>query len=310
MSAELLERFWHNLPRRYDGAVCAAKIKTSPDAFVVKEHLGFEHSGEGEHRWFYIEKRGSNTQWVAKQLAAALDVAERDVGYSGMKDRHAVTRQWFSAPSSQVLDIDNDDWRVLTQVQHRKKCRRGVHKENSFQIQLELSGDVDAPAVSKSAIEDRWDTITSDGVPNYFGEQRFGRDGANLAKLPDFLAGKKRNRDPQKRAMLYSAARAALFNQLLGYYLASDEEPPKYCMLPGRLDEPDESQRRELEKLEEWQRWIKGLRKAKVDASRRPAWLSVSEPSLEWLAGDSLQLSFTLPRGSFATAVLRELVIW
>ena len=117
--------------------MCEAIIRSEPGDFQVTEELGWQTSGDGEHDYLWIEKTGANTEWVARQLARFADVPARDVGYAGLKDRHAVTRQWFSVPR-----WNSPDWKsfelegvtVLDEQWHRKKLRRGAHSANVFRI--------------------------------------------------------------------------------------------------------------------------------------------------------------------------------
>ncbi len=164
-------------PRAWGDPLGSAVIRNIPEDFVVEEQLGFEPSGAGEHAFLFLQKRELNTQELAKHLAELAGVPERDVGFSGMKDRNAVTRQWFSVglagraePDWQRLEAGGNV-RVLRSERHLRKLRRGVHRANRFSLVLrEVSGALDA-------IEQRLQILRDRGAPNYFGEQRFGIDG-------------------------------------------------------------------------------------------------------------------------------------
>ena len=98
-------------PRAHGDPLFPASIRNQPSDFQVVENLGFEFSGSGEHDYLWIEKTGANTEWVARQLARHAEVPAKDVGYAGLKDRHAVTQQWFSvprwhSPDWQALDVE------------------------------------------------------------------------------------------------------------------------------------------------------------------------------------------------------------
>ena len=146
----------------------SGRVKQSPEHFVVTEIMDVEPSGEGEHYWLDITKTRLNTDAVAKTLARFSGVANRDVGYSGMKDFHAVTRQWFSVwkPKGGELDWANyhADGVVVNQVvEHRRKIKRGTHTANHFQIRVvELNAQENVIAQLNSKLED----IQASGVPS------------------------------------------------------------------------------------------------------------------------------------------------
>ncbi len=205
-------------PYAWGGPVATAQLRAEPEDFQVEEILGFEPEGEGEHHFLWIRKRGNNTDWVARQLARFANVGFNAVSYSGMKDRHAVTLQWFSV---HIPGLESPDWNefciegveILKAIRHRKKLKRGVHRANKFAIRLRgFEGD-------QAAAEVLLDKIAIHGVPNYFGEQRFGRNGNNLIKaVARVEAGeslKLSKRDKDGRAMMLSALRSWLFNRVL-----------------------------------------------------------------------------------------------
>lgn len=207
-----------------------AIYKATPADFIVTENLSIDHSGDGEHLWLYITKINLNTAYVARLLADWAGVAVRDVGYSGLKDRHAITHQWFSirlptktVPSTPFADFahpslhDDESIDIRHQVWHSRKLGRGTHKSNHFTITLRsITGD-------KTAIDDRLNQVKTGGVPNYFGEQRFGNDGNNTHRAKQFfakiLASPKPYRPNKKSAerdgLFISTARSVLFNALL-----------------------------------------------------------------------------------------------
>lgn len=197
-------------------SIISAAFKTKPTDFKVNEHLGFTLSGEGEHLCLYIEKINTNTMFVAQQLAKWADIPLKDVSYSGLKDRFAVTQQWFSLRIPKKCQPDttfnHPDISILKQTWHNKKLQRGCHQYNSFQINLlNVVGDSDA-------INAQLNAIKLAGVPNYFGAQRFGRNGANIDKAKAMFAGKRVKRN--ERSILLSAVRSYLFNQILNERIA------------------------------------------------------------------------------------------
>ena len=187
-------------PRAHGAPVLAARMRVTPEDFDVTEIAGFDASGAGEHLLLTIEKRGVNTAFVARLLAEWAGVDERAVGYAGLKDRHAVTRQRFSvqlpgreAPDIAVLERSDaatgQSLRVLERARHARKLPRGALVGNRFVLVLR---DVEGDAV---AIEARLQAIAARGVPNYFGVQRFGHGGGNVDKARRMFAGMRVRRD-------------------------------------------------------------------------------------------------------------------
>lgn len=310
----------------------SALFRSVPEDFQVTEQLGFELSGEGEHLCLYVEKRGQNTHWVAALLAKHFGVDGMAVGYCGMKDRHAVTRQWFSVhlpgrlqerfEQSQPLE----GCQVLAQQRHHKKLRRGQHTGNQFVIRLRrIEGDI-------SALEYRLQQIAS-GVPNYFGEQRFGRAGGNLVEASRLLSmwgdtpvnggqrgGRSRQRSPIDGIYL-SAARAYLFNLVLAERvrlecwqssLPGEIFPEGPLWGRGRSTAPPAVQLIEDQVLLPWRDWTNSLEYSGLQQERRPLLLTPGSLQYQWSNHTDyidLELSFDLSSGCFATSVLRELVL-
>ena len=190
-----------------------ARIRCCPEDFRVDEELGFSPEGEGEHSLLHIRKRNRNTDQIARQLARYAGVRARDVSYCGLKDRAAVTTQWFSVwlpgkPDPDWSSFKDEDLQILEQARHRRKLQRGALQGNCFEIILrEIQGET-------SIIEKCLSLIKQQGVPNYFGEQRFGRDGGNLSAAQTMFEGK-RIKDRFLRGLYLSAARSFLFNEVL-----------------------------------------------------------------------------------------------
>ena len=312
--------------RAFGGPMFTASIRTSPDDFRVTETLGWDFTGDGEHDYLWLQKTSANTEWVARQLARHADVPARDVGYSGLKDRHAVTSQWFSvprwnAPDWSALEVEGVD--VLDVRRHNRKLRRGAHKANSFRIVLRGDG-LERHA---DGLDERVAQIRQQGVPNYFGEQRFGREGGNV-ELADAWAGGKRL-PRHKRSLAISTMRSLLFNDQLD---ARVRAATWNTLLPGdkaNLDgtgsvfdvtEVDDALRARLDAMDIHpagilagegsglgsDRWQAALDKARVEEGWRSLRLVVRD--LDWSAEPgAVTVSFSLGRGAFATSVLREI---
>ncbi|MBT9494559.1 MAG: tRNA pseudouridine(13) synthase TruD, partial [Paucibacter sp.] len=193
-------------PNAYPASGASATLKGLNEDFSVTELPLQLPSGAGEHIWLDVEKNGANTAFVAKALAEAAGVQERDVGYAGLKDRHAITRQWFSIylPSGKtgetpdLTQLQHPEFRVLGQSRHVKKLRPGDLQGNRFRIVLrDVTGDPGAI----EAVEANLKAIAAQGVPNYFGAQRFGFDGGNVEQGRAMLAREIRVRNPKKKGI-------------------------------------------------------------------------------------------------------------
>jgi tRNA pseudouridine13 synthase len=319
-------------------------LRCRPEDFEVEEQLSFTPDGEGEHAYLFIEKRGRNTQDVARQLSRFCGVAERDIGYCGLKDRHAVTRQWFSIglagrDQPQWSALEDENLRVLEQTRHLRKLRRGIHRGNRFRLVLrELTGDLDA-------LLKRLQQVKLAGVPNYFGEQRFGIEGGNLSAGLQWLRGGGRKPRRLQRGMYLSALRAYLFNCVLARRIQQEQwqvpGPGDVCMLSGSnslfcCEQQDASiQQRALagdlslglplwgsgeprssqsvwnelrETVSEYDEISDFLVQQKLALAWRPARLFADDFCWQFCDDGTLVLEFGLESGGYATALLRELV--
>ena len=312
-----------------------------PEDFEVIEQPQVEPAGAGEHLWVRVRKRNLDTWQVADRLARAAGVAPAAVGFAGLKDRRAVAEQWFSLHLPGRFDPDlsvcrDDRLTVLATARHLHGLRRGMLAGNGFRLRIrDFQGD-------RGRVEKILARIEGEGVPNYFGPQRFGREGGNLAAAEALLAGAG-PRDRRRRGLLLSALRAALFNQVLAARVARGDwnrlVPGEVLRLagsgacfwsgpgdeaqvaagqahptgplwgrPGRTPGPrGEAARIERSALADRQAWRAGLEKAGLLMDRRALRLPVADLAWSWVQND-LVLAFSLGPGSYATAVVRELV--
>ncbi|MHA6203882.1 tRNA pseudouridine(13) synthase TruD [Dyella soli] len=331
------------LPYAYGHPPLTAVLRSTPEDFQVEEILGYDADGEGEHALLWVEKRGSNTDWVAKELARFAEVPPLNVGYAGLKDRHAVTRQTFSV---QLAGKPDPDWsafphaevKVLAATRHKRKLKRGALRGNRFVLVLrQVQGD---RAVTEQVLQQ----IARRGVPNYFGEQRFGREGGNVAQARAMFAGRRVDRD--KRHFLLSAARSHIFNAVLAarveqstwdspmegeiWALAGSRswfgpEPFDAVLserlargdihpsgpLWGRGETPAKADAAALENAMAVANadLSEGLVAAKMDQERRALRMIPQNLAWRWLDDEALELSFELPAGAYATTVVRELAL-
>lgn len=202
------------LPCAHGGPVGRAAVRAVPEDFIVREWLGFEADGDGEHVLLRVRKRDANTLWVAKQLASVAKLHPREVGFAGLKDRDAVADQAFTVPARSAIGMDwaglrGEGFEVLAATRHRRKLKRGALRGNEFEIALRsFSGDA-------AALQQRLQTIAAAGVPSYFGPQRFGRAGHNLEVARAWFSSGAAPRDRSQRSFALSAARAVVFNAVL-----------------------------------------------------------------------------------------------
>ncbi len=317
-------------------------LKQCPEDFRVCERYGFERSGEGEFLYLDIEKTNLNTADVVTVLSSALGLHPRQVNYSGLKDKQAVTQQWFSLhlpglPDPDLSVIDRKGVRLLSAVRHHRKLRRGTHQANTFTISLrDISGDRDI-------LSNRLDEIAMHGVPNYFGDQRFGKAGQNI---PAVMAAYETGRMPRSRhlkGLYHSAARAYLFNCILqervrsGCWnkavtgelfildgsqswfgpviddneienrLACGDIHPS-CTLWGRGEPDSSAQSLQFDNLAlTVENLASGLEQAGLRQERRATRLKPGRFDYQWSDND-LILRFELQKGQYATSLVRELI--
>lgn len=330
------------LPRAHGQPVLSAVFRSRPEDFVVEEVAGFEPSGQGEHVLLTIEKRGLNTVDVVQRLMRWAGVRDVAIGYAGLKDRFAVARQRFTVhlPGREAPDVaalEGEALRVLDVARHSRKLPRGALAGNRFELLLrDVAGDRDA-------IDARLARIAVAGVPNYFGEQRFGRAGDNVAQALAMFAGRRVRRE--ERSLLLSAARSELFNRVLAARVRGGSWNSgidgEVWMLDGRRSvfgpepiTPELQARCEAFDIHPtgpmWGRGEprtqaacraledealrdgdapalrEGLEAAGMEQERRALRMRPAGLAWHWDA-DGLRLVFELPPGAYATTVLAEL---
>lgn len=314
-----MTEFSLEFPRAYGALTATAIFRAQPDDFQVDEDLGYSPSGVGEHVFLHICKRGENTAWVAEKIAQLANVNIMDVGYCGRKDRHAVTAQWFSVylPKASEPDwslLNTQSIHLLSVSRHQHKLRRGEHLQNHFVIRLR-----NVETDDRDQLQQKIDTILTRGVPNYFGEQRFGRGGNNLNEAEAILVAGKRYRDKQKRGLMLSAARSYLFNQVLAsrviannWFELIEGEVNSFPSGPlwgrGRPLVSGALLALEQAALVEWATWCDGLEHAGLSQERRALQLIPADARSSWVEND-LVLHFSLAAGEFATAILQEIAL-
>jgi len=202
----------------YGKALASGLIKSRPEDFQVDEELGFEPSGEGEHLFLQVEKSALSTPELVDRISRDYSIHPRHIGFSGLKDKNALTSQWLSLhlPGPQTIPevAASDAYRVLRAQRNRSKLRRGSHKSNFFRVCIRKLQAL--PADSRSQL----DAISNQGIANYFGAQRFGRDQDNVAQALKQLD--RRGLKRARRSILLSSLRSYLFNQILSRRIALD----------------------------------------------------------------------------------------
>lgn len=330
-------------PFRHGGPLGRARFKVHPEDFVVEEWLGFEPSGVGEHCLVWVEKRDMDSNTAGARIADALGLRRRLVSHCGLKDRHAVTRQWFSLhmpgqPSPEPDVLESEGLRILRITRNIRKLRRGIHYGNRFIIRLR------EPSFDYDTAWQRWQQIVTEGVPNLFGEQRFGHEGRNVEKALAMFRGEFTPGDRLLRGLLLSSVRSHLFNAVIAerlhrgiwdrplpgevYGFADNgtlllihnqrgDEAQRFAegkvelTAPlwgsGELHTADEVRALEREIARRFPEHTAGLEAAGLRQERRIMRLRPMNPSVIALPDGDLEFRFDLPRGAYATTVLREL---
>ncbi|MGH8353189.1 MAG: tRNA pseudouridine(13) synthase TruD [Pseudomonas sp.] len=330
-------------PRAYGEPVGRALLKATAEDFQVDEVLDIPLAGEGEHLWLWVEKRGLNTEEAARRLARAAGVPLKTISYAGLKDRQALTRQWFSLhlpgkADPELSAAEGETLRILKSLRHKRKLQRGAHAANGFTLRLtQLQTD-------RAALEARLQQIAAQGVPNYFGAQRFGYRGGNVVEARDFASRQALPEQRNLRSRLLSAARSYLFNRVLAarvadgswqqvregdllaftdsrsFFMAGAAEcaDPRLAILDlhptgplwGAGESPTAGATQALEQAlaAEEAALRDWLGEAGMAHERRILRLPIGGLTWHYPEPDILQLEFVLPAGCFATVVVRELV--
>jgi tRNA pseudouridine13 synthase len=340
-----MNNFKIETPRAFGEPLSSATFRKTPEDFIVNETLIFKPDDEGEHVYLYIKKRNTNTQWLAGELARFANLKPRDVSYAGLKDRNAVTCQWFSL----LLHKDKEpDWKqfklegvdILQATRHRTKLRPGMARKNQFIINLHDTG------CDEQALQQRLRLINQYGVPNYYGEQRFGHNGNNLEQARAMFEGEINVKARNKKGLYLSAARSYLFNKVLAERVRQDkwytaingdcmmldgsnsffaiEQVDKEIM--SRVQDFDihpsgplwgkgrplttlDALQLENEVFKDEQLFQSGLEKANMKMDRRA--LRMKPIALEYAipTAHTIMLTFDLNAGQYATTLLHELFI-
>ena len=302
---------WARLP-------VSGSLKSKPEDFVVNECADFSRESVpgGEHVYLLLQKRNQTTRELARELADANALPLSAIGYAGMKDKRAVTRQWFSAPLAAGDPLDDvavpETVLELQRLRQTRKLRRGWHTGNQFEILLR-----DVKGAQPPELEERLTLVRNQGVPNYFSEQRFGQN--NLAQAIAWLPRRRRERNAFRKGLYLSVLRSFLFNTVLSARiidgswnggLPGEAEPTGPLWGRGRSAAGARVAQFEAAVLAEHAHISGELEFAGLQQERRAL---VARPrALRWQFIDfaSLRLQFTLPPGCYATAVLRELGVF
>jgi len=316
-------------------------FKQSCADFNVVEDLGFELTGEGEHVCLWVQKVGENTQYLARQLAKFAGIPAKNVSYAGLKDRQGDTKQWFSLHIPGKITPDFSTFsspgvNILKLIRHNKKIKTGALAGNYFSIVLrEIS---DKSALQKALLQ------VQEGVPNYFGAQRFGFDGYNVNAALTMFQGRK-IKDRFKRGIYLSAARSYLFNQVISTRIADglynkpllgdcvqfvgnrsffpltelDQttlqrlQTREVCLTAplwgaGELTSELQAKDYEIASLVKYQDIQAGLANHGLKQERRPLLLLPEKLLTTWLDDNTVKVDFYLRSGCYATSILRELI--
>lgn len=294
-------------PYAFGGPCATAQYRAQPEHFQVDELSELQPSGYGDYLLLKIQKRDINTAAVASELAKYFTVKPFAVSYAGRKDKQAVTRQWFSIKTAESYDDCNqqihDKFSVIASCRHHEKIQIGALSGNRFTIHLtQFKGD-------RNQVESNLENISKQGIPNYFGPQRFGSKNQNLIRGQRMLAGELRVREKNQRSLYLSACRSFLFNEILAEHVKHNCWQNCIGYIPGDGDIPADCDTRDIIEavLQRHESLVRGVSNSRVAWHKRPQSVPVTE--LDYCCeNDLLVLSFSLPKGSFATSLLREVI--
>ena len=317
------------------------RLKAEFADFIVREELGYPLAGEGEFVAVKVRKTNANTLFVGEQLAKFVGISAKNMSYAGLKDRHAVTEQWFclhlagkETPDFSTFECEGIE--ILEVTRHNRKIRTGALEGNYFELLLR---DV----VETDELKQRLNQLQEIGFPNYFTEQRFGRDGHNLTQAQRWASGEISVKDRKKRSFYLSAARSEVFNLVVSQRIADQQMQTvllgDYLQLAGsnsffevkaedlmqsqqRLDENDvlltapligenslQQNGNECEEaiVAQHENLINLMKKERMNAARRAMLCKLQD--LRWqFEPEGLRLTFFLNSGSYATGLVRELI--
>lgn len=326
----------------YGNPTGSGLLRREVDDFIVFEDLSFAPAGAGEHVFLQVQKTSENTDFIARQIARFANVRQRDVSYAGLKDRHAITTQWFSVwlPGKTDPDwseLNSAHLKIIQVMRHARKLKRGVLAANHFKIRIrDWQGNT-------GKAEQQLAQIKQQGVPNYFGVQRFGHAGQNVHKALAMFQGTKVPRE--QHSIYLSAARSYLFNHILAERVrqsnwqqavagdvfmlngtksffqadllddalnarlqAHDIHPTGALWGVGEPMAKADAVAIEANVIALFPELAAGLCQEKVEMGRRALRVIVQDFAWQWTAADVLELQFSLPPGCYATAVLREII--
>jgi len=328
----------------HGGPVVRGRLRVLPEDFEVEELRSFGPSGAGEHAWLEVEKRGANTEWVARELARLAGVQPMSVGFAGLKDRHAVTRQVFTVhlpgrPDPDWANLEIEGVKVLSATRHSRKLARGALSGNRFRLVVrDVEGNL-------AAVPELLTEIETGGVPNRFGEQRFGREAGNIAAALAMFSGRRVGK--AERGRLLSTARSAIFNAVLDARILAGTwnrgldgdvfqiDGSGSIFGPEALDDTLLTRVASMAVHPTGPLWgrgeprvagavaaleaavagearfavlAQGLKAAGVESARRALRIRVGGLVFSWLDERTLELRFELPAGAYATVVAAEIV--
>lgn len=323
-------------------------LRTTEDDFVVDEELPYAPAGTGDHVFVRVEKRGLATPAAVDVIARTLGIQPRDIGVAGLKDRHAVTRQWLSLPPpidpAQASALALPQIRVLEAHRHPHKLRTGHVRANRFVLRVRgVAADAEARAAAILGA-----LAQPPGAPNFYGEQRFGRDGDNAARGRAIVLGEQpAPRDRRLARLLVSSLQSALFNAWLvdrladglyrtavagdllrkrsgGMFACTEPDVDSARLAAGELvvtgpmfgdrmrapapDTPAAAREAAVLARHDLPADAFARVRAIAEGTRRDASIEVGAPTVHAVDASTLELAFALPGGAYATTVMREIL--